>query len=350
MSDQIQAVMAAVVIAIVALVGVAITAPIIGVVADNGVVDSEGSVTPAVGEETVISETASLEDSTVSVAATREYGIATDGQGYVDADPPDGWNNGSWSVTAVADPDTTDGSAFNADATHNVVAVNNSTFRIDWANGYWAAYYEQPSANTSARVRVPATADQTPVVVTFNESSQELAITADGSSDTAVLDSDQEQRRISLNWVGVIDEVRYLDGELSAAQIDTYQADPIDPLENATHEARWLFDEGSGSTSVGYYNGSQATLVGAGWGAGVAAPGLDAGTDYELVDDPLAIVVLDGGYLDGAPVVFINVQHPLAAVVETLTSGVSSAFMLIPVVLLVLIASVAVAAIRRLQQ
>mgnify|MGYP002762358031 CR=1 FL=1 len=345
MSDQIEAVITAVVIALVALVGIVITAPIVGVVSDS-TVSVEQAIEPQVGESVTV--TSGSTDRDVTVRATRENAVQFDGTGYVDATPPPGWNNDSWSVTAVATPDTSDGSAFNPDATHNVIAVNNSTFRVDWANGYWAAVYER--GGESARVQVPATATQTPIVVTFNGSSDELAIEADGNRSAATLDTNTNVRRPSLNWVGTIDEVRYIDGQLSSGQVDTYQADPIDPLAGADHTARWLFDEGSGSTSVGYYNGSTAELIGAGWGAGVAGPDLDAGTDYELTQNPLAIVALDGGYLDGAPVVFINTQHPLAGTVDSITTGLTDAYVLIPVVLLGLIASVALAAIARLQQ
>lgn len=355
MSEQLQAVISVVVIGVLALIGLAVIGPIVGVVTDGSVSDTQQSIEPAVGESVSVSDSTTAEESAVTVRATREHAVYTDGGGYVDADPPDGWDNGSWSVTAVANPDTgesgflggDENTAWNPKATHNVVAVDNSSFRIDWDAGQWAAYYN--GGSQSAMASVPATADQTSIVVTLNETSDELTISADGSSDTDTLDSAIEQRNASVNWVGMIDEVRFINDELSISQTQTYQSDPIDPLPDADYGARWMFDEGVGETSVAYYNGSDAQLVQAGWTSGVSGPSLSEGTDYELQNDPLAIVVLDGGYLDGAAVVFVNVQHPLAAAVNSVTSGINSAYALIPIVMLVLMAGVVVGVVTRLR-
>lgn len=356
MSDQVNAVVSVVVIGIVALVGVVILAPVVGVVTDTGVTDVERTVKPQVGESVFLSDETSTDESAVTVRATRGFGVYTDGGGYVDAAPPNGWDNGSWSATAVAQPDTGENgffsqdeeTAWNPQATHNVVAVNNSSFRIDWDAGRWVAYYDD--GTESAMASVPGTADQTPIVVTFNETSDELTISADGSTATDALDSNIEPRNQSVNWVGMVDEVRYVTDELSDSQSQTYQSDPIGALSAADHSARWMFDEGWGGTSVAYYNGSDANLIQAGWASGVSGPGVSEGTDYELRNDPLAIVVIDGGYLDGAPAVYVNIQHPLAAAVNSVTSGINSAYALIPVVMLVLMAGVVVAAVGRLRQ
>lgn len=350
MSDQIEAVMAAVVIAIVALVGVAVIAPVAGVVTDTSATDTDTEFSPLDTKRSVVSSNEGLDETSVTVQATRGNAVAMDGDGYVNATPPEDWSNRSWSVMAVADPNIGDDTYFNRDATHNVVSADNATLRVDWDRGSWAAYYEDPSSGASALVRVPATADRTPIVVTHNETGDTLTITADGGSETASLTAFTEARNVSLNWVGAIDEVRYIDGLVTDEQITRYQSDPISPLPAADHRARWQFDEGSGDTSRGFYNASTARLVGAGWTSdGVPGPGLDRGADYELEGDPIAVLVVDGGYLDGAPIAYVRAIGPLGKVLNSIVGGVNSAFTLIPVVLLGLMATVAVVTIQRLR-
>lgn len=346
MSESVQSIISVVVIGMIALVGLAVMGPVIGIAVDNSITDSETAVEPQTGESVVVDEDVVEEDVSVSVTATREFGLETDGTGYADADPPSDWGAGNWTVTAVARPDT-ENDAWNPKATHNVIAVDNETLRVDWDAGQWSVYYDENGS--TALAQVPATADETPIVVRHNETADTISITADGATDEATLDADTEARNTSVNWVGMIDEVRFIDGQLTDSQGETFRQNPIDPLKGATHEARWMFDEGQGSTSEAYYGGSDASLVEAGWTRGVRDPGLEQGVDYELDNNPLAIIAQSDGLLDGAPVVYVNAVHPLGAALNSLTSGISSAFGLVPVLLLVILASIVVGVVARLQ-
>ena len=74
-----------------------------------------------------------------------------------------------------------------------------------------------------------------------------------------------------------------------------------------------MFDEGSGGDTVVYWAGTSATIVNGSWtNQGIENPSLQAGTDYATYTDPVRVEVLSGGYLEGAPVLFVSwTQLPL---------------------------------------
>lgn len=350
MSETVGSVVTVVALAMVALVGVAVLAPVAGVVTDTAATNTDGSFSPLDTNRFVVSDNEGLDETTITVRATRGNAVSLDGQGYVNATPPANWSDGSWSVAAVADPDTSADSWFDQAATHNVVAAGNGALRVDWDRGSWAAYYEDPNSSDSAIVRVPATADQTPIVVTHNETTAELTISADGNTSSASLTAATATRNVSLNWAGMIDEVRYFRGDLTTQQVAAYQSDPITALPAADHLARWQFDAGRGDTAPGFYAAPTAELVVAGWTSdGVDGPQLDRGDDYELEAEPIAVTVVDGGYLDGAPIAYVKAVGPLGQVLTSIVGGFDSAFSLLPVVLLGLIASVAITTVQRMR-
>lgn len=346
MSNPAQTVATVVVIGIVLLIGLAVSGAVVDVISDSPSAQSAGGDFEPVGGETTTFEAALGEGQSVeTVTATREYAVAVDGDGFVDADPPDGWDDGSWSVTAVATANESS-DRFNPNATHVILAADNGTLLVTYDAGKWAAYYDDGAL--TQQVSVNGTLNQTEIVVVRDADNGTLAIDADGRRDVQSLDSDTEQRNVTLEWVGTIDEVRYLSVALDDAAIDTYQDDPINPLNASDHTARWMFDEGEGSTSEVYYGGSNATLErNATWAAGVDGPELVDGADYELETDPIRVTTISGGYLDGAPVAYVSYTGELAGSVRTVIGGIAGAYELAPVVLLVLVASVVIATISR---
>jgi len=66
-----------------------------------------------------------------------------------------------------------------------------------------------------------------------------------------------------------------------------------------------MFNDGLVTTA--YYADGDATLVGdTALVDGVDAPGLVRGTDYTIETEPFTFRAVAGGYLDGAPVVFLG--------------------------------------------
>lgn len=349
MSNPAKTVGTVVVIGLAALIGIVIFSSVAGVVLDDPFANTdENTIEPVGGAEYLIDDEVTDPEIGVNVFATREKAVYSDGDGYVDADPPAGWDDGNWSVTAVANPDTADDTTWNGKATHTIIAVDNETLVVSYDDGQWSAYYDDGSV--SAKVNVSATTDETPIVVTRDADAGTLSIHAEEATDTKALDTDTEQRGVNLEWAGTIDEVRFINGTLTDSQIQTFRDDPINPLDVTTHEARWMFDEGEGPTSKNYYNGTDAQLVGVGWAGGVVDPGLSEGVDYAVSFDPLTVTILADGYLDPAPVAYVVWRGPLSATAQAIIGGFSGAFELLPVVMLILMASVVIATINKNRQ
>lgn len=295
-------------------------------------------IEPVVGDETELEiQPDDQSDLTIEVAATQARAVSLDGDGYVENATPDGWGDGNWSFAAVATPDTEAG-GYGDGVTHVVYSDDAVGLLIAWDRGQWVATYQDGAG--SARVEIPATATQTEIVVTLDDG--ELAIDAGAEVDTALVDADPiEEPTDPYRWVGSIDEVRFVDGVLSDAQIDTYQADPVDPLADATHDGRVMFNDDTDATVRVYFTGDDAQLVDAGLADGVAGPQLEVGVDFETSTDPLTVSVPEGSYLAGAPAAFVTVIGGAAAFVallQTIAGTGSAAVALLVVGLLVLAA------------
>lgn len=281
---------------------------------------AEGSaILNANGGEDVLLDTSIREmPGDVTVKATRGNAVHLDGDAYVEADDPDGLDNGSWTVCAAThlDPDA------NADATYTVYAYENETILLQYDGGDWLAYYDNGSADGKATIDAPGPAEEndggwlsfggddgreySPVCARWDNSSGELAVISDTGSSTSTLSTATTTRDLARNWVGSIDEVRTFGGAVSDSTIDAYTADPIKPLPGTDRTSRMMFDEGSGSTTTVYYASGDATLQGASWADGVDDPGLTEGEDYEIEANPLSVTILAGGYLDGSPVQYVS--------------------------------------------
>jgi len=240
----------------------------------------------------------------VDVSATREYAASfPDEGGYVDT-PAVG--NGSLTVCGSAEL----ASDANTAATYTVWAGKNGTRALHYDSGVWLWYVANETTGTSETVTLPAPSPSdalTQVCGRYNASAQTVTMSREESvSATLALTSETEDRNVSREWYGRIDEVRRFGGAVDDATLTAYGDDPIQPLPSAPRDGRLLFDEGSGSTSHVYFDGSDATLVNVGWTAGLSDVSLDRGTDYELHGSPFSLRVLSGGYLEGAPVVFVD--------------------------------------------
>lgn len=341
--SPVSTVITVVVIGVVGLIGVLIASQFL---AAAGIGSASTAVEPVTGQAVTV-ESGVDSDTDIDVSATTETGIAVDGGGYVDASAPTGWDSGAWSVfvAARADPGS---DSWDPAGTHNVVAVDNSTLRLDYHNGSWQAWYRNSSHSALVRVPVNDLTTTTPLTATFDDGQLTLATPTESAS--AAMTTATADRGVARNWVGMVDELRFIDGAASDQSISQYHAAPADPLDAETHRARWLFDAGRGSTATGYYNATDAALRGsATWGAGVSDLTLTAGSDYQLSFGPLAITTVSGGQLDGAPVVFVDAAGAFGGTIRGVTGGLADALALLPVLMLVLLATIVLTTVRRLQ-
>lgn len=240
----------------------------------------------------------------LSVSATKGNALAFDDGDYVAVDSQN-FSQGSWSVCSAARLN----SDASRDGTYNVFAWNNGSLLLQYDAGQWAAFYENETG-AEARATIDATSPSdgfTPVCARYNESENSLVVSEDGElSSPAQLDLTTASRNVSTTWNGTLDEVRTFDSAVNNSTIDAYAADPIVPLPGTNRSARYMFDEGEGSTTMAYFVGSSVSIDGAEWTDGVAGPGLVEGTDYKYSTSPLELTIPTGSYLIGAPVAYIS--------------------------------------------
>jgi len=343
--SQAQQVVTIVVIAIAALIGLAVIAPIAGVVVDSTAAD-EGlsALEPAPQQLTTVTGLGETEDPTIS--ATTANSLYLDGGGsYVD-DPTDKavFENGSWTVGVVAEP-SREGRITDTD-TVSLFSAGNESVHLLLENGNWTARYETATGATAV-AQAPANLDGRSVVAaTFNASAGELQLVIDGSRvDTAQPDATTVPRDPAYSWVGSVDEFRVWDTALSPARHAAYADGPVRP-QPTDAAARLMFNAQSPTTA--YYAPGNATLVGdTTLVDGVAGPDLQRETDYVVSGDQVA-VTNDGAVAD-APVLIVDLRDAVGGSVASLIGGISSAFQLIPILLLVLMASLVIGTIARLR-
>lgn len=281
----------------------------------------------------------------IAVRATLENALLFDGNSAVTAPAPQNLSKGSWTICTTAEL----GDGTNLDATYDLVAYENESILLQYDAGKWSAYFDNGTHDAKATIDAPSprgtsgilSSDQfTSVCGRYNETSNELVIARDDTfSNPEALDASTDARNVSFEWVGRQDEVRLFNSSVSNATIASYAADPIKPQPGTDRVARFMFDEGEGSTTTVYFADVEASIGGAEWTDGVPRPGVDEGTDYELQKEPLQLKVLSGGYLDGAPVVFvISGLGPWLNLLIQLSSAVSGALNLIALVPLILAA------------
>lgn len=246
----------------------------------------------------------------IDVLATRENALVLSGD-PVEFDAPDEFADGSWTVcvTAALDEET------NGDAAYDVFAHDSGSLILQYDSGDWAVYHEDGDQDAVASVPADDPWDLTPMCARYDEGAGELSIDADGeSSGWVALDTGTAERNVSWEWHGRQDEVRLFGGPLSDDSVDGYVDDPVAPMPGEDRLARFMFNEGSGDSTAIYFMDEDADVSGAGWGEGVGNPrewfglasAIDEGDDYVIHSEPFGISIVEGGYLDGAPVVFVD--------------------------------------------
>ncbi len=247
----------------------------------------------------------------ITAQATLENALLFDGEGsHVSAGAPENISDGSWTVCAAVEL----GSDANLDATYDVLAYDNTSILIQYDAGNWSTYHDNGTHTARATIEAPnprgTSADPfTAVCGRYNATANDLVVSRDDTISSAIsLTTANTSLNTSWEWIGRQDEVRLFNTSVSNSTIEAYADDPIQPLPGNDRAVRFLFDEGEGSTTHGYFANVDASIGGAEWTNGLSKPGISIGTDYEFDRSPLRIKVLSSGYLDSAPVVFVVQQ------------------------------------------
>lgn len=279
---------------------VAVLNPLFGIAFDMvGVGDSASAVLePAPSEFDYVADGESV-DTDFEVRPSTGDALGVSGDAYAEIpDPNATTRDDGWALAVTVEPGDID-----PENTHLIYAEANGTIVVQYEAGYYSAYYETDDGR-DAFVTTPAGGDRQAIGVTYRAASDELALYLDGTQvDTDSPDSTTEVRKPAYEWDGTIDEFRRWETPQGNATHAAYASDAIQVLDpaNATHRA--MFNDNDPETV--YYATGNATLVGdTTLEAGVEPPEMVASTDYELATDPIRIRAVDGGYLDGAPVLF----------------------------------------------
>jgi len=317
-----------------------------GGIFDPGLI-GDAAIEPVAGEGVSVDAAVGEEPNGLAVTLTTGNAVTFDAgndERYVDTAHAPTWREGGWGLAFTADLDEN----VSQEAAYVAVAEDNGNLTVLRADSEWIAYYD--AGTESASVRVDArnqtdtgflgtgeTTAQEPVVVSWDESSSALTLATPDHNATATADADPEPRPPAYAWVGTIDEVRYINQTPTAADVDSYLAEPVAvlPDSEANQTARYMLDESAGDTAEPYYSDSTADVIGGSFtDQGVAGPGLERGTDYELSFGPFEFTALAGAAADGAPVVHLTWGSSIGGIVGTVAGVLPVLLLLIPLVVL----------------
>ena len=336
MSESSQ-IVSVVVIGVIALVGVLIVATLGGVAVNFGIADKTHEITdPQTGEtyEFDVDDPDRFE-----VKATQALAVDPETDGHVSVDDG-GAIEGDWTLKATG---AVNGSTA---ATYNLLAYDDESILVEYSDGEYRAIHYTDGESALATVSAASPEELTPVAVTWDATAEELTLATPDGTDTGTLTAEDPARELALDWNGPVDEIRVF-GETRDVATSAYLDDPVRPLDG-DQTVRLMFNEGEGTETVNYY-GEDATIIDATWTDGVENPELVEGEDFETTTDPTTVTLLAGGYFDGAPVVFVELESlgPLVAVIDSILGGFGSAMGLVPIVMIVILSTIVISVMQR---
>lgn len=333
-----------VVLAIVALVGLAVLGPIVGVVTTTDAGTAPGTVylEPAPSDATTI-EGLKRDD---PVRATTGTAVELEGQGaYVDDPTNDSvFERGSWTMAMVIDANE---SVVDAADTRTLYAHENESVLLLYERGNITLRVEN-STGATAYAEADGSLSETTVSAAYNASADEIALYVNGTQrDTAAFTTATEPRDPAAAWIGTLDEIRAWNASLSSSDHAAYDSEPVTPLPDNAALRLMVNDR---QPAVAYYTPGDAQFVGAhSFVDGVSGPDLTRGDDYTIDDNDISTVA--GGAVEGAPVLIVTVaEGDLNPTVAAVVGGVSGALELLPVVMLAILSTVIISIVGRLRQ
>lgn len=345
--NPVAVVLTVVVVAVAAIVGLMILSSVAGVAVEMGSSSGEVSYDPVTGEEEVIDENIEDRPALLEISLTTGSGVELSGENsYVDLNSSGAFDNGSWTVMAAGELDE----EANQAGTYSLLAHDSENVTIAFSGGEWVAWYIDENGD-SARVSLPAEepTEFSAIALAHNDTANTIQLTVDGqTSSEQALDEESIERPLQWNWPGVVDEYRFFPGLVDQAERERLTETPTAGT-NENQTARYMLDEGEGTTSKAYYSDAKAELVNADWGDGLDDPGLEENVDYSVTVNPLAVTTLADGLADGSPVLYVEWDDGLGATLQSMIDGIGSALSLVAILLIVLVAGLVIATIGRLR-
>jgi hypothetical protein len=189
----------------------------------------------------------------------------------------------------------------------------------DDANGNWSAWYYDDGSTDSYRVNVSAP-DQpgnlTHVAVRSNGTHMTIYANATAGETVDVTTANIANAPVeSDNWHGRLDEARTFDDALSEATIGELHSDGVGAQPGTNRTSRAMFDEPDRDQQRLFFSGASLETSNVTYTTGLPGNELDGATitndltgatDYEWDTQGPRIKPVDGGRLDGAPVVYVD--------------------------------------------
>jgi hypothetical protein len=324
----------------VAIFGVAIMAIILSFVAPFLVGAVGGEIAEKPSTSSWIDTGVNERPDNLDVSATREQAVQLDGEGYVEAPEPP--LNDSWTTCSVGA--LTEG--VNQRAHYTLLAIDNETVTLRFADGNWTArYIPDNGSETAASAAASSPTDLTAVCGRYDNTTNTLDLVVDGTVAASSADGQVDQtRQPSVAWNGTVDETRVWGRALSDSDLAAYGDDPVTALPGTDRQLRVMFDEDLGGETRAHSANGRAGLIGTATigSPGVPRPGISEGADWEARNDgSFQIRAVEGGYLDSAPIVFVAWPGgPFGSIVSTLFNVGPAALSLLVVAVLVMAANI----------
>lgn len=306
---------ALVVVTVIVLLGLAVVGGMAQSMGTEGdPTNKTGSPNPATGQAVSFENTAggrevlevySVEDSRGNaVRLTGADDSFVQSQESVDLASGDNWTVATWARVR-------DGQG---SASMTAVSANGEVLiQYNGSEGNWSVWYYDEGARNSYRANVSAP-DQPGnfTLVTATSNGTHMWIYANQTkgdvvdvTGNSIVDADLS----STNWNGTLDETRTFNGSTNDSEQADLHNNPVAPRPTRDRTARLMYDEGQGDTTAIFFTGTRADLSNFSWVDGLNGHELSEGTDYEIDTGAGTITALDGGKIDGAPVVWIDYRY-----------------------------------------
>jgi hypothetical protein len=281
-------------------------------------------------------------DNVTDVSPTQATQANLSESGYITSPIDDSTYDSDWAVGVTVTP----ADSLDSDETASIFAADNANVSILLEEGQYTARvvdgsqsaYVETAADLDNRSKLAVERDGDTVSLYENGSLADQNTTSAGSVSHSH----------PVSWAGSIDELRVWSAVGSGdGYAKRYSADPVAAIGFADRVGRAQFnghdaDRMFGQSSLTFESG--VNIIDGGLEPPVA---IAEGSDYELSASPVQIEVLDGGYLDDQPVLFVAGGGPLeigggpfASLLQSLVGIGGSALVLIVVGVLALAAQV----------
>lgn len=315
MSNSVNAIVAALVIAILLVIG----GLLVGNVAQTAEPDNAGAeavnepvLLGAAGQTVTIGDLEGV-DETVVNSKGKAINFTGANDSYVETtEAVDYGTVGNWSVTTGArlDPGAT---------TENMTVVSVSgdvLIQYNASRGNWTAYYYDRASRQSWRVDVNApspSANFTVVTATANQTHFWIYANTTRGEVVNITGSNTAEYGNYTNFDGRVDETNTFNDTTNSSEQAGFVTNPIGPRPDRYRTARLMFDRPNRSTQLMFFAPANIVASNATGAAGFA------GSEMQSVDDTLfatadyrwyvegpKIKPLSGGELDGAPVAYVS--------------------------------------------